>query len=166
MAMVIPAVMVAGAALSAYGAIQQANAAKAAGSYNAAIRERDATVAMQQSQADADRVALQGKRVEGSLLANYGAAGVASDEGSPLDVLADSASQNQLDQETIKYKGRLKAMGYQGDAALSRMGAEVAEDQGPLNAASHLLTGAGRAGSTYMAGQRPLRRGTGYGYDE
>jgi hypothetical protein len=166
MAMVIPAVMIAGAALSAYGAIQQANANKAAGQYNAALRERDAVVAVNQSKMDADRIAVQGQRVQGSLVAGYGASGVTSDSGSALDVLADSAMQNKLDQETVLYKGRLKAMGYEGDAALSRHSAEVAGEQGDLNAASYILTGAGRAGSTYMAGQRPLRRGTGYGYDE
>jgi hypothetical protein len=48
MAMAIPVVMMAGAAISAYGAIQQANAAQAAGSYNAQIRERDAAVALDQ----------------------------------------------------------------------------------------------------------------------
>ena len=52
MAAVIPAVMMAGAGISALGAISQANAAQAASSYNATLREREAGVAVEQANRD------------------------------------------------------------------------------------------------------------------
>jgi hypothetical protein len=158
MAMAIPIVMMAGAAISAMGAISQANAAKATAGYNAQLRERDASVALDQSKQDAARVARRTEEAQGSLLAGYGASGVTSD-GSPLDVLRQSAAEGQLDQDTLLYRGRLKATGYADSAELDRMQGRTATEQGRWNAASQLLTGVGRAGSTYAAGQRPLSYG-------
>lgn len=165
MAAAIPVLFLAGAAVQAYGAVQQANAAQTAASYNATIRERDASVAMDQATRDAQQVQRQVKQAQGTLLAGYGAAGVVSNEGSPLDVLAMSARNGKLDEENILYRGRLKAMGAMTDAELNRISGQTAKEQGNLNAASYLLTGIGRGASTYAAGQRPLRQTYGgYGY--
>lgn len=164
MAAAIPMVIMAGAAISAMGAIAQGNAAKSAANYNAQINERDAVVALDQSRQDAYRVRLQGQQAQGSLLAGYGAAGVSTDEGSPLDVLRMSAANAKLDEETVRYKGRLKATGYYSEAALNRYSGETAQTQSRYRAASELLTGIGRAGVTYAAGQRGLTRtGSGFG---
>jgi hypothetical protein len=137
--------MLAGAAISAMGAIKQAEASKAAASYNAQLRERDAGVALQQADRDAEQVRLAGRRTEGSLLAGYGASGVTL-EGSPLDVLAMSASQAKYDEETVLYKGRLKASGYDTSAVLERFGGQTAMEQGKLNASSYLISGVAQAG--------------------
>lgn len=157
----IPMVMMAGSAISALGAISQANAAKSAASYNAQIQERNAMVATQQAAADAERVRRQGVQTEGSILAGYGASGVATDEGSPMDVLKMSIANAKLDEETVLYKGRLKATGYADEATLSRYSGKVAQQQGYLKAASYLIGGAGKAGATYAAAQRPLSRTAG-----
>jgi hypothetical protein len=158
MAVAIPFIMLAGAAISAMCALKQAEATKAASSYNAQLRERDASVALDQAGRDAERVRLEGRRAEGSLLAGYGASGVTL-EGSPLDVLAMSASQAKLDEETVLYKGRLKASGYSSAAELERFGGTTAEQQGTLNAASYLIGGAGKAGATYANVSRPFAYG-------
>jgi hypothetical protein len=158
----IPLVMLAGAAVSAIGAMSQANAAKAAHSYNATLRERDAIVATEQSGQDALRVQRHAAMEQGNILAGYGASGVATDEGSPLDVLRMSAANAKLDEGTVLYKGRLKATGYATDATLERRAGRTAEEQGYLNSASYALTGIGRAGATYEAGRRPLNRGSSY----
>jgi hypothetical protein len=44
------------------------------------------------------------------------------------------------------------------------MGAETAGEQGPLNAASYVLTGVGRAGTGYQRSQQPLKQTAAYGY--
>lgn len=155
----IPAVMMAGAGISALGAISQANAAQAASSYNAQLRESDAAVALDQAGRDVVQVRRAGMRAQGSVLASYGASGVATDEGSPLDVLAMSASEAKLDEETVLYKGRLKASGYEGAARLERFSGKTAQQQGYLSAASYLIGGAGQAGSTYAMTQRPFLYG-------
>jgi hypothetical protein len=163
-ATILIGVTLAGAAMSAVGAVGQANAAASAGKYNAQMKQNQAVASMDQANADAQRVQREGTRAAGSLLAGYGASGVATDEGSPLDVLRDSWTQNALDVSNIMYRGRLKATGYYNDATLDRHSAEVASEQGPLNASAYLLTGAGRAGSNYYASKRPLTQTAGGGY--
>lgn len=145
MAAVFPIMMMAGAAISAAGAIQQANAEKSAASYNATLKERDAQIATAQATQEAQQVRWASARAQGALMAGYGASGVTTDEGSPLDVLANSASQAKLDEETVLYRAKLKSTGYLSDAALSRFAGKTAEQQGPLKAASYLLGGAGQA---------------------
>ncbi len=156
MAEVIPMVMLAGTAVSAVGAMSQANAQSAAASYNAQINQRNATIATQQATAEAARMQRQSDLIQGSMLAGLGASGLSVD-GSALDALADSAAQSQLDIETIKYGGRLKAMGYHENAALDRMASRTAKEQGVLRTASEVLTGVGRAGASYAAGARRLQ---------
>ncbi|MGH8743488.1 MAG: hypothetical protein ACREUY_04340, partial [Burkholderiales bacterium] len=104
MAQAIPIIMLAGAALSAYGAIQQANAQKQASQFNAALNERNATIAVQQAGADALQVRRHAAQVQGAAVAGYGASGVTL-EGSPLDVLSDSAAQASLAESTVRYRG-------------------------------------------------------------
>ena len=153
MAVAIPLIMVAGAALSAYGAYQQGQAKKAASQYNAELRERDATIAHQQAEADVDIFRRRAAQTHGSIVAGYGASGVTL-EGSPIDVLAMSQENAAMDEQIIRYKGNLKAMGYHDSAALERLSGESAERQGTLNAASQFLMGMGQAGATYAAGTR------------
>ena len=159
MAAAFPILMMAGAGLSAMGAIQQANAAKSAALYNATLKERDAGLAMQQADREAQQVRWASARAQGSLLAGYGASGITTDTGSPLDVLANSASQAKLDEETVLYNGKLKATGYMSGAALDRAQANNVEQQGQLSAASYLIGGAGQSGYAYArtgAGREPL----------
>lgn len=169
MAVAIPIMMLAGAAISAYGQVQQANAAKEAGHYNAKLQERNAVIATQQANQEATLLNRRASAVQGSLQAGYGAAGV-TNEGSPSDVLAASVTNAKLDEATILYKGQLKAMGYHENATLNMMGANTAEKQGGLNAASEILTGVARSGSTYASMNSrygTLRRGpAGSSYDD
>lgn len=155
MAVAIPIIMVAGMALSAYGAIQQGNAQKAAAQYNAALNERNATVATQQATAEANRIRVAASRAQGAMMAAFGASGLSID-GSAIDALGDSAAQAQLDIETVKYRGKLEAMGYHSSAELDRMQGKTAQEQSQLRAASEILTGIGRAGATYAAGARRI----------
>jgi hypothetical protein len=153
MAVAIPIMMAAGAAVSAYGAIQQANAQKSAAAFNASLNERNALVATQQATAEAERIRHSAARTQGAAVARFGASGLTI-EGSALDALADSAANAQLDMETVKYRGTLRAMGYHDSATLDRIAGKTAEEQGQLRAASEVLTGVGRAGATYAAGTR------------
>jgi hypothetical protein len=85
-------------------------------------------------------------------------------------VLASSITNAKLDEATILYKGNLKAMGYHDSATLNNMGAATAERQGGLNAASEILTGVSRAGSTYASMDSgrygSLRRGPAGSYQD
>lgn len=150
MAVAIPIMMVAGAAISAAGAISQAQAQQRAAEYNAKLNERNATIATQQSTAAVDQQRREAEQVFGSMRAGIGASGV-TQEGSPMDVLASSITQAKLDEHNILYRGELKRMGYEESANLDRMSGRTAKEQGYWNAASNMLTGVGRAGYSYTA---------------
>lgn len=137
--------MVAGAGLSAAGAIAQGQAQASAARYNAAINERNAVVTDAQTSSQVARQQQEAQMTHGSLLAGYGASGVATDEGSPMDVLRMSIANAKLDEHMIRYRGSLQKMGLLESAGLDRARAETATQQSYMGAASSLLTGAGNA---------------------
>lgn len=127
----------AGLAINAYGAyqggqqqaasaesaarVQQANAAAA--EYNAQLAEQNAQIARDQKAAATDTFNRQTERTIGKTIAAYGASGVQTDVGSPLDVLADTARLAELDKLTLQYNYDLKIRDYMNQAALNRMNA-------------------------------------------
>lgn len=153
MAMAIPIVMLAGGALSAMGAMHQAQAQSEASNYNAALSERNAILVRSQADADAAAFRQQMTLREGSLIAGYGAAGVTG-EGSPLDVLGMSAASAKRDELMIHYKSDLAAQGYRETAVLNRMQGKQAIEAGNYQAASSLLTGVSGGVSNYTAATR------------
>lgn len=147
----IPYIMMAGAAVAAYGAIRQGQIAKATGEYNATLNSQNAKLAEQ----EADMLAKQQHRENylrmGALRAAQGKSGGAAGEGSVLDIIGDVAAQGELENQMIQYRGELKARGYTNTAALDRFSGEQAQRSSYLQAGSALLSG---AGSAYGAGQR------------
>ncbi|SOD41313.1 virion core protein, T7 gp14 family [Nitrosovibrio sp. Nv4] len=134
----------AGAGMSAMGAMSQAKAQKDVALYNAQIAQRNATISRQQASRDAAAHNRNARRQIGAMRAAYGASGIAM-EGSPLDVLASSAAEAKLDEMNIKYKGELKAIGFQDEATLERFSGENAMKQGRMEAASAIIGGIGSA---------------------
>lgn len=129
-----------GTAVSVAGAMSQASAAADAANYNRMVAERNATAAQQQAQQTAEIQQRQAKQQIGAIAVGYGASGVTS-EGSPLDVLASSASNAELDRQTVLYHGALQAAGYGDEASLDAARAGNAQSTGTMNAAGLLLSG-------------------------
>lgn len=157
MAIAIPLLVVAtvaSAAMAAASAVQQSKAQAKAAKFNAAVSDRNAVAARQQASADVEAFRQQTTLREGSLLAGYGASGVA-EEGSPLDVLGMSAANAKRDELMIQYKGELAGMGYQDTGSLNRMQAEQAQEGGYYQASSSILTGVSNGISGYMMATRP-----------
>lgn len=135
----IPIAMAAVSALSsAKGQQQQGEQAAAAAQYNADIANRNAAIAIQQGNFDADQQRRKAVLTMGQARALYGASGVTT-EGSPLDVLASSAAQAEQDVQTIKYRARLRALGYEDSAGLDSMSADNATSAGFSGAIGSLL---------------------------
>lgn len=146
---------------SAVGSIQQSNAQSNAAQYNADVAERNATIAQQQAKADADAQRRHALVKIGAARAMYGASGVAL-EGSPLDVLQNSAINAELDNQTILYKGKLRALGYTDSATLDRAGSGTDY----LGATGYLLSGLGDAayqGQGLLSGSSPTTPQTSIG---
>lgn len=147
--------MAIGTGLSAVGTISSVNAQKSAAEYNAQIAERDAVVAdqnrklaLESARIDAEDKRRENRRVLASIRTAYGASGT-SLAGSPLDVLEDTAVEQELDAKRIEFEGRargregaLQMLGLSESATLSQMEADSASG-GYLAAAGTAATGAG-----------------------
>lgn len=156
----LPALQVIGTVVSAIGALQSASSQRDAANYNARVAADNAVVARQQGEADAARLRRQSVKTLGDMRAAFAANGI-SLEGSPLDVLGDSASQFELDIQNATYNAELRALGYQNESTLSRSRADSAMTAGYLNATGTILGGAAKAvsyggsiGTGYGAGEQ------------
>ena len=88
------------------------------------------------------------KRLKSSQKASYAKSGVKL-EGSPLEVLADTQAQADLDEMIIRHGGQAESSAYGAQAMLSRMKGRSASTAGYINAGSSLLSGAYNISSSY-----------------
>lgn len=127
------------------GSIHQGMAEQKIAEYNSRRLEEAANQVKLQSEENVKRLRMQGKmEIEGARAA-YAASGVSAD-GSALDVLAMSARNLEIDAQTIKRQGMMKAYALRSDAQLERMRGENAMTGAYIGAAASGLSGAG-----YMA---------------
>lgn len=155
-----------GSAISAAGAIQQANAASSAAKYNAAIADRNKIIADQdriQNVRAADMAAMDKRREDkrrlAAIRAAYGSSSIQF-SGSPLDVISDVSEEMATDQRRISYQGEianregaLKMLYLDEEAKLERSKAKSARTAGYLSAGATLFSGAGNAGEMYLNSQ-------------
>jgi hypothetical protein len=137
------AVSLASTAVSAASSIAQGNAAKSAANYNAAVARQNADIARANAAADAAKQERQGRLLAGRQRAAIGASGITA-EGSPLEVMADSALESELDALTTRYRGELQARSYGQDATLQGMRGDAAQQAGYIGAGTSLLLGASK----------------------
>lgn len=148
MAAALPFLQIAGTVMSVVGALQQGQAQSDAMNFNAQMAGQNATVARQQAAADEARQRRENLLRAGNLRAGYGASGVTLD-GSPLDVLEMAATTGELDAQNIRYKGSLRAIGYENSAALDTAGASNALTSSYYKAGAELLSGGAKAYGSY-----------------
>jgi hypothetical protein len=141
--MAVP-LIVASAVIGAAGAIRSAQAQSAASNYNAQVATQNASIAESQGNAAAEAQQRDAQRRLGSTLAAFGASGVQTDTGSPVDVLTDSARQATLDNLTTRYNYK-RGLGYTTQAQLDSASASNATTAGYLSAAGSLVGGASKA---------------------
>lgn len=187
---------VAAAGVGAYSSIQQGQAASAAAEYNArmglqrnefnhALAEYNARLAESQGEyamqradyemqaVDAkakseERLArIKGDQTRGSIRSRVGASGVTT-EGSPLMVLMETAREEQMDVEQIRYGAALEKFGIQTDASLAQreakeraraaiIGADFGDWDALANAGIERFRGRGaKTASYYNAGSSLL----------
>jgi len=137
---------VASGVVGAMGAQQQGAATAAAANYQAQVATRNATVARQQATAEADDQRRENRRQLGAIRAAYGGSGIEM-AGSPLDVLEDTALEQELDVQRIGYRGELRAAGENDKATLSLMEAKNAKKAGQIGAVSSVL----KAGTSLLS---------------
>jgi len=135
-----------GTGVQAYSSMKQGQAAEQAANYNANVARQNAIAAKNQAVEDERSFRVQTRQALGDIRSGYAASGVTL-EGSPEDVLYQSASNAELDALKIRHGGELKAMGYENSAALSIMEGANARESGYLSAAGMLLQGSANAAS-------------------
>ena len=115
-------------AMSAIGSMQQGNSANAAAQYNAQVANNNAIAARQAAGEDERRMRRLTKQRMGSLRAS-------------LDLLEDSAMQEELEALSIRHGGEIQAMGFENTANLERAKGKAAKTSGFSGAAGSLLKG-------------------------
>lgn len=134
--------------VGAVGAKNQADAAAAASEYNAKVDERNRTIVLNQTSVEQDDKRRENRRNLASIRAAYGASGFEM-AGSPLDLLEDTALEQELDVQRIGYDGQLKAIGLTESANRSRTEGANAKKAGKIGAATALIGGVTQAAQMY-----------------
>lgn len=151
---------VAGAGISAAGAVEGGQATANAANYNAQVAKNNATIANQ----NADYVVAAGQEAasnesrknaaqSGKIKATQAASGVDVNTGSSKDVQVSERETGQLDSETVLNNSELKAYGYRSQATgfEATAGLETAEaEQAPIGA--DLTAAGGLLGSASSLG--------------
>lgn len=114
-------VAVAGAGVSAYGALAQGKSQSDTLNYNAEVQDNNAKASLLSAKLNADKSSLQSNKIMGQNIASYGASGVTSDSGSVLAVMAASAANAETDKQNILYGGQVRSINYQNQASLDRV---------------------------------------------
>lgn len=164
MAPIAIAAIVAGTTLQAAGQIQagrvagvEAKSAEAVANYNAAVMEREAEAIEARTGIEQRRQTEEAARGMGRLRARIGVAGVVPTVGAPLQVLAKQASEFEMQNLMIGYRGVTEAARARSAAELERIQATIygrrarpVRRAGYIGAGATLLTGFGTMG---MAGR-------------
>lgn len=146
--------IVAGAGMAAMSSIQQGKAAKAAAEFNAKVAEQNSQIVHEQTIQEVRQFDREQYMRIGAIRAAQGKSGGAANEGSVLDILADTAAQGEIQRQDIIYQGALAERGFQNSAVLDRFDGDVALKQSRLKAGSELLQGGANA---YSANNRMKR---------
>lgn len=132
------ALTVASGVVSAAGAMAQGEAQANAAEYEGLVADRNAKIARNQAAVEQEDQRRENLRQLGAVRAAYGASGIEM-SGSPLDVLSDTALEQELDVARIGYRGELKAIGEGDKANLARAEADNARSAGAIGAVGSVL---------------------------
>ncbi|MDB4261327.1 hypothetical protein N9878_00530 [bacterium] len=128
-------VKIGGAVMSAVGSMQQGASANAAAQYNAQVANNNAIASRQAAGEDKKRHDRLTMKRMGTLRAG----------GASLDLLEDSAMQEELEALSILHGGEIQAQGFENTATLERAKGKAAKSAGMTGAAGALLKGSASA---------------------
>jgi hypothetical protein len=154
---------VAGVFSSSVGAYQQSKATKAALEYQAAVDRNNAQLdeyrakdSLERGAIEVNKQQLKTGQLKGTQRAALAARGLALDDGSALNILADTDYMGQVDADTIADNAAREAWAYRESAKGNRSNASMRESraasESPFrSAANTLLTGAGSVATSWYA---------------
>ena len=140
---------VVGVGMQAYGQYQAGQQAKIGGAANASIYEQEAEVTKQNAVLNEARQRKDLRYSVGTMNALYGKSGVSVNTGSPLDAVADSIANAELEIAIGKYNSLADEKMKMSQARLSRAYGADAARTANLQASGTLLQGVGTAASRF-----------------
>lgn len=153
------ALTVAATAIGVTSSVVQANQQKAMANYQRQVNMQNAKASREAAQAKIENQRRQAKFTYGTQLARLGGMGALA-EGSPLDIMGQSAGQQEYDNMVTEYEGEVQAIQFQQQAALNKYQADVADYNLGLNVTSQVVKGAASIGSSILGATGGLAAGT------
>lgn len=149
---------VAATAISVTTGVVQGNQQKAMANYQRQVNEQNARASRQAAQAKIANQRRAAKFTYGSQLARLGGMGALA-EGSPLDIMGQSAGQEKYDEMVTDYEGEVQAVNFQQKAALNKYQADVASYNIGLNTTTSVVKGMASVGNSLLGGVTSLGAG-------
>lgn len=137
--------MIAGAALSAYGQIQQGNAAKKVAEANAQLAIQEGDSRREAHKYEGLKLSREKNAMISEQKALYGASGVDISSGTPLDVMAKTAVEYERDIGMTGLAGDKAMLKAENEAEIYKYSGKQAQKAGWLGAGSTLLSSIGKA---------------------
>ena len=130
-----------GLLVSAGSMVYSAQEKKKTAAYTAKLAEEAGEESMAMAGIEAERHRDKIRRLKATQRASYAKSGVTM-EGSPLEVLADTQAQADLQEMIIRHGGEVSANAYKMEGMFARRAGRSAETAGYIGAGSSLLAGA------------------------
>lgn len=140
------------------------NQQKAMANYQRQVNEQNAKASREAAQAKVENQRRQAKFTYGTQLARLGGMGALA-EGSPLDIMGQSAGQQEYDNMVTEYEGEVQAIQFQQQAALNKYEADIASYNLGLNVTSQIAKGAASIGNSILGATGGLGNGATFGKD-
>lgn len=153
------AMAAASAAIGVTSAVVQSNQQKAMADYQRKVNEQNAKASREAAQAKIENQRRQAKFTYGTQLARLGGMGALA-EGSPLDIMRQSAGQQEYDNMVTEYEGEVQSIQFQQQAALNKYEADIADYNLGLNVTNQVVKGAASIGSSILGATGGLAAGT------
>ena len=142
------AAALAGGGLSAFGSYQQGQFQEAVGNFNALQSIIDAKITEQNADEAARRLRLAGRKLQGSQKVAIAKSGFRL-EGTPLEVMAESMKNIELDAINTRQEGMFRSAQLKTQAHFQRAQAKAAGRAGTIGAVSSLLGGGAGAAKMF-----------------
>lgn len=146
---------IASTALGVTSSVVQANQQKAIANYQQKVNEQNARASREAAQAKIENQRRQAKFTYGTQLARLGGMGALA-EGSPLDIMGQSAAQQEYDNMVTKHAGEVQAIQFQQQAALNKYESDIASYNLGLNVTSQVVKGIGKVGNSLLGASSGL----------
>ena len=156
--------IIAATAIGVTSSVMQSNQQKAMANYQRQVNEQNAKASREAAQAKIENQRRQAKFTYGTQLARLGGMGALA-EGSPLDIMVQSAGQQEYDNMVTEYEGEVQSIQFQQQAALNKYESDIASYNLGLNVTSQIAKGAASMSSSILGATGGLGNGATFGKD-